>query len=456
MDRIDSIPDRLKAICDIEAEEAVLGGMLESRDAVPKVINILGTNPKVFYKAAHQVIYDAIIKLFDNNEPVDPITVATELKKRNQLNLIGGAIYLWDLLNSVPTAANVEHYAEIVREKALRRALIAAGREIIQLAHDEEAPINEVLDEAEQKIFDVSHSRTTRTFASIKETIKDSIARIEKLYSSDHHIIGVPTGFWEFDSLTSGLQPSELIIIAARPSVGKSALAHNIAQYVAVQFGKPVAIFSLEMPKEDVTLRMLAAEAKIDFHKLRTGSLTDEEWMMLTHAAGRLEMAPIFIDDTPGLNILELKALSRRLKAEHPDLSLIVVDYIQLMVAGRKMEGRQQEIAEISRSLKELARELEVPVLALSQLNRAIESRADHRPQLSDLRESGSLEQDADLVAFIHREDYYEDAPTDQSDAELIIKKNRNGPQGIVRLKFIKRQMRFISDPSRKPMPGVL
>jgi replicative DNA helicase len=456
METIGPIPERVKAICDIEAEEAVLGAMLEEREAVPKVIAILGHDPKVFYKAGHQVIYSAIMKLFDNNEPADPISVAAELKRRNELNLIGGAIYLWDLTQSVPTAANVEHYAKIVREKALRRELIAASREIISYAHDAELEIDKLLDEAEQKIFDVSHSRAPRAFSTLRQTIKDSINRIEALYSKKEHVIGVPTGFWEFDYLTSGLQPSELIIIAGRPSMGKSVIAHNIAQHVALTLKKPVAIFTLEMPKEDVTLRMLAAEAKIDFHKLRTGYMTEEDWEMLTYAAGRLETAPIYIDDTPGLNILELKALTRRLKAEREDLALVIVDYLQLMVSGRRAESRQQEISEISRSLKELARELKLPVLALSQLNRAVESRADHRPQLSDLRESGSLEQDSDLVAFIHREDYYDENVEDQGSAELIIKKQRNGPLGTVKLKFIKRQMRFISDPTKRAMPGTL
>ncbi|MCD6507078.1 replicative DNA helicase [Candidatus Poribacteria bacterium] len=627
MEAIGPIPDRIKAICDIEAEEAVLGSMLEERDSIPKVISILGHDPKVFYKSGHQAIYSAIMKLFDNNEPADPISVAAELKKRDQINLIGGAIYLWDLVQSVPTAANVEYYAKLVREKAIRRELIATSREIISRAQDVEVEVDQLLDEAEQRIFDVSHSREQRSFSMLRQIIKESVERIEALYHKKEHIIGVPTGFWEFDYLTSGLQPSELIIIAGRPSMGKSVLAHNIARYVGVVLKKPVALFTLEMPKEDVILRMLAAEAKIDFHKIRTGYMTEEDWLTMTQAAGRLEVAPIYIDDTPGLNILELKALTRRLKAEREDLSLVIVDYLQLMVSGRRVESRQQEISEISRSLKELARELKVPVLALSQLNRAVENRADHRPQLSDLRESGcltgetlivledgrnipiselegkanfrvlalnpetlklepmpvsrafstgvkpvfklktrlgreiratgnhqfltihgwkrldelqvgdylalprllpvirkeqtmtdaelallghligdgckssvavlaesdiywdrivsiesdgeervydltvpghhnfianniivhnSLEQDADLVAFIHREDYYDEKFQDQGDAELIIKKQRNGPLGVVKLKFLKRQMRFISGPTRKAMPGAL
>ncbi|MFQ6044444.1 MAG: replicative DNA helicase, partial [Candidatus Poribacteria bacterium] len=367
------------------------------------------------------------------------------------LNRIGGGVYLYELVNSVPTAENAEYYAEIVKEKALRRDLIRAGKEIAAAANKEEHDIDEIVDKAEQLIFDLGHSDKKRGFVHIRQIVKDSLKEIEEIFHNKGNLAGVPTGFVDFDILTMGLQPSDFIIIAGRPSVGKSVLAHNIAQYIGVEEQRPVAIFSMEMPKEHVCLRMLSAQTQIEFHKLRMGKFSQSDWQEITNAATILGHAPIFINDTPGISVMEMRAEARRLKAEYEDLAVIIVDYLQIMggKTTERYENSYERITGISQSLKSLARELDVPVLALSQLSRSIERRGDPRPMLSDLRESGALEQDADLVAFIHREDYY-DENAQEGVTELIIKKQRNGPQGAINLKFIKSQMRFETYSARK------
>jgi replicative DNA helicase len=438
------VPQYSNPIYDEEAERAVLGAMLEDNLAIPKVMAILGNNCEVFYRIPHQLIYTAILAVYEDKGVGDAVMVGEEIQRTSGLNRIGGGVYLYELVNSVPTSENAEYYAEIVKEKALRRTLIRAGKEIAASANKEEDNIDEIIDKAEQLIFDIGHSEDKRGFIHIRQVVKDSLKEIEEIFHNKRNLAGVPTGFVDFDILTMGLQPSDFIIIAGRPSVGKSVLAHNIAQYIGVKEQRPVAIFSLEMPKEHVCLRMLSAETQIEFHKLRMGKFSQDDWQWITSAATILGHAPIFINDTPGINVMEMRAEARRLMAEHEDLALIIIDYLQIM-GGKftdRYESSYERVTEISKSLKSLARELNVPVLALSQLSRSIERRGDPRPMLSDLRESGALEQDADLVAFIHREDYY-DENAQEGLTELIIKKQRNGPQGAINLKFIKSQMRF-------------
>lgn len=594
------VPQYSNPIYDEEAERAILGAMLEDNLVIPKVMAILGNDCEVFYKIPHQLIYSAILSVYEEEGVGDVIIVGEELQRDNGLNRIGGSVYLLELVNSVPTSENAEYYAEIVKEKALRRRLIRTGKEIAASANKEEHNIDDILDKAEQLIFDIGHSEEKRGFVHIRQIVKDSLKEIEESFHNKGNLAGVPTGFVDFDILTMGLQPSDFIIIAGRPSAGKSVLAHNIAQYIGGQEQRPVAIFSLEMPKEHVCLRMLSSETRIEFHKLRMGKFSQDDWRAITNAATILGHAPIFINDAPGISVMEMRAEARRLKAEHEDLALIIIDYLQIMGGKNteRYESSYERVTEISKSLKSLARELNVPVLALSQLSRSIERRGDPRPMLSDLREcltgdaqvvkadtgefltmaelaqlaqpvpvfalnqsynfervlmervfqtgvkpvlklttrcghsiraskehpfltisgwkrleqlkkgdcigtsdfgfriseckkqfriphsefriplywdeienikpdgeemvydgtvpkfhnfvandfivhnSGALEQDADLVAFIHREDYYDDN-AQEGLTELIIKKQRNGPQGAINLKFIKTQMRF-------------
>lgn len=418
---------------------AVLGSMLMDKEAIYKAIETISED--VFYKEAHRKIFRAIISLFEKNEPVDLITLTERLKERGELNEVGGAGYLATILNSVPTAANIDHYLKIVMDKALLRNLINAATNIIEMGYRGEGEASEIVDRAEQMIFNLVQRKTTRGFVSLKEMLHDSFEAIEALYAKKRPITGIPSGFRDFDVLTSGFQPSDLVIIAGRPSMGKTSFVLNIAQNVGVRERLPVAIFSLEMSKEQLVQRMLCAEARVDAVKLRTGYLSESDWPRLTMAAGVLSEANIFIDDTPAISDLELRAKARRLKASH-DIKLIIVDYLQLMRGRGKAENRQQEIAEISRSLKSLAREINIPLIALSQLSRAVEARQERRPQLSDLRESGALEQDADLVAFVYRRERYH-PEEDKGIAEIIIGKQRNGPTGTVKLAFIKEYTRF-------------
>jgi replicative DNA helicase len=425
---IDRIPPQ-----NLEAEMAVLGSMLLEKDAIETGIEKLSADS--FYSDIHKKLYSHIIKLHDESKPVDLLTLTERLKNQNELEAVGGASYIASVLNSIPTAANVEHYIEIVQEKSVLRRLIDTATNIVAQCHDNPEDVNQILDIAEKNIFDITQKRTEQGISSFRELIKDSIEVVEKLYQQKRLITGVSTGFTDFDKITSGLQPSDLIVFAARPSMGKTSFALNIAEHVAVEEKLPVAVFSLEMSKPQLTLRMLCAHSRVNIQRVRTGFLGGNDFSNLVAAAGKLASAPVFIDDTPGVSIMELRAKARRLKAKH-DIRLIIVDYLQLMQAvGRRSENRQQEISEISRALKGLARELNVPIIVISQLNRAVEGRQDHRPQLSDLRESGAIEQDADVVVLLLRKEYYdsEDSP---GTADVIIAKQRNGPTGDIRLSF--------------------
>lgn len=422
----------------LEAEQAVLGAMLIEREAALRALEIL--EPDAFYRDAHRYIFEAVAHLVDRNEPVDVVTVAEELRRRGVLEECGGAPYVTGLASAVPTAANVEYYARLVEDRAILRRLITVAREIAQRAYEAAQPAEELLDEAEQKIFSISRRLKVRTFASLKEILYRTYEHLETLYAHRDRVIGVPTGLLDLDELTAGLQPSDLIILAARPAQGKTALALNIAAYSALKRKIPVALFSLEMSGEQVAMRLISYDSKIDGQKLRTGLLDEEDWLKVTRAIARLSEAPIFVDDTPNIGILELRAKARRLKAEQ-NIGLLIVDYLQLMQARSRGESRQQEISEISRSLKALARELRVPVLALSQLSRAVEQRQDRRPQLSDLRESGAIEQDADVVAFIYQNPEMQER--NPNVVEIILAKQRNGPTGSVQVLFNRGSGRF-------------
>ena len=424
----------------LEAEMAVLGSMLIDEEAIAQAIEIL--SPELFYKDNHRQIYNCILGLFNQNKAIDIITICEELKKQNILDKVEGPSYIASLVNTVPTAANIQHYAHIVREKATLRALISNSTRIISDAYTAEGNTDVVLDDAERLIFEIRDQRKSGQVVPLKEIIKDSIEAIDKLYQRKVHVTGIASGYTDFDIKTAGLQPSDLIIVAGRPSMGKSALALGMVEYAAVIEKVPTAFFSLEMSKEQMVQRLLCSHAKVDAHKVRTGFLSLSDWPKLTAAAGKLSEAPIFIDDTPSISAMELRAKARRLKSQY-DIKMIVLDYLQLMRGSNKIENRQQEISDISRSLKALARELNVPVIAISQLSRAVESRTDHRPQLSDLRESGAIEQDADVVVLLMREEYYNPTEENKGLAEINIAKQRNGPVGAFNLVFVKEYARF-------------
>ncbi len=420
----------------LEAEQSVLGGILIENESINKVIESLTVDD--FYREGHRKIFHALINLLERDEPADLITLTNELRKLDHLDAVGGASYLASLIDSVPTAANIEYYAKIVKEKAILRRLIQTSTEIITQSYQDRGDVEGFIDEAERAIFEISEKRVKRSFYSIRDVVKESFKTLEKLFEKKDLVTGVPSGFKELDRLTAGFHASDLIIVAGRPSMGKTALCLNLAQYAAIEKRVPVAIFSLEMSKEQLVIRMLCSEAKVEGTKLRTGFLTESDWPMLTLAAGNLSDAPIFIDDTAAVTVLELRAKARRLKAEH-GLGLLIVDYLQLMKGRAKVESRQQEISEISRSLKALAKELDIPVIAVSQLSRKTEERTGNRPQLSDLRESGAIEQDADLILFIYRDEVYnrsEENPN-KGIAEVIIGKQRNGPIGTIKLAFL-------------------
>ncbi|MFO7172651.1 MAG: replicative DNA helicase [Bacillota bacterium] len=430
----------------LEAERSVLGAILiDDREVLTRVASFL--KPEDFYSDRHQIIYQAMLDLWSRGEPVDLITVSEELRKLGRLEAAGGITYLSDLARLVPTTANAEAYAEIVEQKAVLRRLQHAAREIIEEAYDAE-DLDEMLNTAESKIFAVTQRRTTRSYEHIREALYAAYDHLEFLYQHKGGTTGVPSGYPDLDEKTSGWQPSDLIIIAARPSMGKTAFALNLVRNAAVRAKKTVGFFSLEMSKEQIALRLLAMESAVDGHKLRTGYLTDEDWHHLSAGLSRLAEAEIYIDDTPNLPLMELRARARRMKAEH-GLDLLCIDYMQLMTLGggarRPTENRAQEVAEISRSLKALARELNIPIIALSQLSRAVESRTDKRPMLSDLRESGSIEQDADVVMFLYRDDYYNQDTDRKNIVEVIIAKQRNGPVGTVELVFLKEFGKFMS-----------
>ncbi len=426
----------------LEAEQSILGGILLENNALNNVIEVLDVND--FYSESHRKIFSAIVELSEKSEPSDLVTLCNILRNNSQLDKVGGEAYLASLVDSVPSAANIAYYSKIVKEKAILRRLIGAATEILNESYNSSADIDNVLDEAEHAIFEISENKIKPTFFPIREIIKDSFRTIEKLFEKKALITGVSTGFKKIDELTSGLQKSDLIIIAGRPSMGKTAFAINVAQHASIEHNVPVAIFSLEMSKEQLAFRMLSSEGRVDSQKLRKGWLGETDWPKLTTAAGKLSEAPIFIDDTPAISVLEMKAKTRRLKAEK-GLGLVVLDYLQLMRGRDSSTPREQEISEISRSLKALAKELGVPVVALSQLNRQVEARSDKRPQLADLRESGAIEQDADVILFIYRDELYnksEDNP-ERGFAEVIIGKQRNGPTGMARLVFQEQYTRF-------------
>jgi replicative DNA helicase len=421
----------------IEAEQSVLGGILIENYAINKVMEIL--KPDDFYRESHRKIYEALIVLSERDEPADSITLTNELKNNGHLDSVGGASYVATLIDLVPTAANIEYYAKIVKEKAILRKLIQTSTEIITQSYEDRGDVEGFLDEAERAIFDISENRVRPSFYPIRDVVKGSFKILERLYEKKELVTGIPSGFKDLDRMTAGFQPSDLIIVAGRPSMGKTAFCLNLAQYAAIEKKTPIAIFSLEMSKEQLVIRMLCSEAHVEGTKLRSGFLSESDWPRLTIAAGNLSDAPIYIDDTAALSVLELRAKARRLKTERGGLGMLIVDYLQLMKGRARVESRQQEISEISRSLKALAKELNIPVIAVSQLSRKTEERTGNKPQLSDLRESGAIEQDADLILFIYRDEVYnrsEENPN-RGKAEIIIGKQRNGPIGKIELAFL-------------------
>jgi replicative DNA helicase len=436
-EKLDKIPPQ-----NIEAEMATLGAMLIDAQVIPEIIEIIDED--FFYKDEHKIIFSSMISLFDTRKKIDILTISEDLNKKKLLEKCGGTSYLATLADFVPTSANAGHYARIVQEKGVLRFLINNATQIVSLAYREEEEVNAVLDKAQKLIFEIGEKHAGSGYVHIKEIIKDGIELIESLYHKKSHITGIPTGFTDFDLKTAGLQKGDLIIAAGRPSMGKSAFVTSITEYAAVEEKIPVAFFSLEMSKEQLMQRFLCSQARVDMHKLRTGFLAPSEWPILTSAAGRLSEAPIFIDDTAAMSIFELRAKARRLKAHH-NIQLIAVDYLQMIRCTRRGENRQQEISEISQSLKALAKELNTPIIAVSQLSRAVESRTDHKPQLSDLRESGAIEQDADVVVLLLREEYYNPTPENKGIAKIIIAKQRNGPVGELELAFVREYMKFVN-----------
>ena len=420
---------------DIEAEQAILGCMLTDKDAVISAIEVLKEDD--FYREDNKAIYSAILSLYSRSEPIDIITVKAELVEAGNFERIGGLEYLAELPDRVPTTANVEKYIKIVSEKATLRSLIQTSNELIALGYDESEDVDNIMDMAEKKVFDLSQKKSVKGYSALKDVLVGSFAELEKLYNQKGNVTGITTGFIDLDNKTAGLHNSDLIIIAARPAMGKSAFAINIATNVAIKANVPVVIFNLEMSKEQVGNRILCSEAMVDSNKIRTGQIEDEDWMKLATTLGELSEAPIYIDDTPGISIMEIRAKCRKLKIEK-NIGLIVIDYLQLIQGtGKKNASREQEISEISRSLKILAKELDVPVIALSQLSRTAEKRDDKRPMLSDLRESGAIEQDADIVMFLYRDDYYNEDTEKKNVAEVILAKHRGGSTGTVELAWM-------------------
>ena len=425
----------------LDAEESVLGAMMLSPGAIGAVSEVLSASD--FYRESHAKIYRAGLTLYGRGEPVDAITLVDELDQRGELEDAGGKVRVHELAALVPAAANASHYARIVREMATLRGLIRAGQEIARLGMERPGETSELVDRAEQVVFDLAQARVSTDFSHIEELLKASFERITLLYEQGADVTGVPSGFRAIDQLTSGFQPGNLVILAARPGMGKSGLALCMAANLAVRAETPVALFTPEMSKSEITQRLMCSEAKVESQRLRNGKLAPDDWPRLTAACDRLSKAPIYVDDTGSITMMEIRSKARRLKMREPGLGLIIVDYLQLMTSGASVENRVQEVSAISRQLKVLARDLEVPILALSQLSRAVESRHDKRPILSDLRESGSLEQDADLVFFIYRDDYYDTESDQQGLAEVHLAKHRNGPTDTVKLSFLKRFAKF-------------
>lgn len=428
---------------DIEAEQAILGSMLTDKDAVISSIEVLKED--AFYREDNKAIFTAILNLYAKNEPIDIITVKAELVETGNFERVGGIEYLASLPDKVPTTANVEKYIKIVDEKFMLRNLLQSANQLIALGYDETEEVDKILDKAEKEIFDLTQKKNTTGYSSIKDVLVESFAELEKLYNQKGHITGVSTGFSDLDYKTSGFHGSELIILAARPAMGKSAFAINIATNAAVQNKIPVAIFNLEMSKEQIGNRILCSEAMVDSNKIKTGQIEDQDWIKLASTLGILSDAPIYIDDTAGISIMEIRAKCRKLKMEK-NIGLIVIDYLQLIQgSGKRNSSRENEISEISRSLKILAKELDVPVIALSQLSRGAEKRDDKRPMLSDLRESGAIEQDADIVMFIYRDDYYNENSEEKNVAEIIMAKHRGGSTGTVELLWLGSYTKFVN-----------
>ena len=432
---------------DVLAEQSVLGGMLLSKDAISEVVEIL--RERDFYRPAHELIYDAILDLYSRGEPADPVTVSAELTKRGDLTRAGGAPYLHTLISSVPTAANASYYAKIIRERAIMRRLVEAGTKIVQLGYTVEGEVDEAVNQAQAEVHAVTERRAAEDYIQLSELLPAAFDEIEKI-SSGVVGEGVKTGFKDLDALTHGFHPGNMIVLAARPAVGKSTLGLDIARYASIHKGDTSVIFSLEMSRSEITMRMLSSEAKVGLNNIRSGALSDEEWSRLARRMGEISNAPLFIDDSPNLSMMEIRAKARRLKQRH-DLKLIVIDYLQLMTSGKRVENRQQEVSEFSRHLKLMAKELDVPVIAISQLNRGPEQRSDKKPMLSDLRESGSIEQDADVVILLHRDDLY-DPQSRSGEADLIVAKHRNGPTRTITVSAQLHIARFVDMPVNSGM----
>ncbi|MEU9865135.1 replicative DNA helicase [Streptomyces sp. NPDC047971] len=427
---------------DLDAEQSVLGGMLLSKDAIADVVEIIKGHD--FYKPAHETVYAAILDLYAKGEPADPITVGAELTKRGEITRVGGASYLHTLVQSVPTAANAAYYAEIVHERAVLRRLVEAGTKITQMGYAADGDVDEIVNSAQAEIYAVTEQRTTEDYLPLGDIMEGALDEIEAIGSRSGEMTGVPTGFTDLDQLTNGLHPGQMIIIAARPAMGKSTLALDFARACSIKHNLPSVIFSLEMGRNEIAMRLLSAEARVALHHMRSGTMTDEDWTRLARRMPDVSQAPLYIDDSPNLSMMEIRAKCRRLK-QRAGLKLVVIDYLQLMQSGAKRsESRQQEVSDMSRNLKLLAKELELPVIALSQLNRGPEQRTDKKPMVSDLRESGSIEQDADMVILLHREDAYEKESPRAGEADIIVGKHRNGPTATITVAFQGHYSRFV------------
>jgi replicative DNA helicase len=426
---------------DLAAEQCVLGGMLMSKDAISDVMEVI--RPADHYRPAHQLVHEAILELYGRGEPADPVTVSDLLAKRGELARVGGGAYLHTLMASVPTAANAGYYARIVRERAILRRLVEVGTRIVQLGYAGDGDADELVDRAQAEIYGVTERRVSEDFLPLSEIMPGALDEIEAIGSRGGVMTGVPTGFADLDALTNGLHPGQMIVIAARPAVGKSTLALDLARAAAVKHRMATVIFSLEMNRNELTMRLLSAEARVQLHAMRTGQMGEEDWTRLARRMSEVADAPLFIDDSPNMSMVEIRAKCRRLKQRH-DLRMVIVDYLQLMSSPRRVENRQQEVSDMSRSLKLLAKEIDVPVVAISQLNRGPEQRNDKRPLLSDLRESGSIEQDSDVVILLHREDAYERESPRAGEADLIVAKHRNGPTTTVTVAFQGHYSRFV------------
>ncbi|MEU5323580.1 replicative DNA helicase [Streptomyces sp. NPDC021056] len=426
---------------DLDAEQSVLGGMLLSKDAIADVVEVIKGHD--FYKPAHETIFQAILDIYAKGEPADPITIAAELTKRGEINKVGGASYLHTLVQTVPTAANAEYYAEIVHERAVLRRLVEAGTRITQMGYAADDDVDEIVNRAQAEIYAVTEQRTSEDYLPLGDIMEGALDEIEAIGSRTGEMTGVPTGFTDLDSLTNGLHPGQMIVIAARPAMGKSTLALDFARAASIKNNLPSVIFSLEMGRNEIAMRLLSAEARVALHHMRSGTMTDEDWTRLARRMPEVSAAPLYIDDSPNLSMMEIRAKCRRLKQRN-DIKLVIIDYLQLMQSGKRSESRQQEVSDMSRNLKLLAKELEVPVIALSQLNRGPEQRTDKKPQVSDLRESGSIEQDADMVILLHREDAYEKESPRAGEADIIVGKHRNGPTATITVAFQGHYSRFV------------